>query len=140
MNLIISPLRKVIAFSALTLALAGSSLVALANDHDPIGSPKGSASTAEVKYVGGKTGEFMFNVVYDNTAGSRFGLKVLDAEGNLLYQNFYTDKKFDRKFKINDAEGKLTFVIKNYQDNSTQSFEVNSNTRMVEDIEVKEVK
>jgi hypothetical protein len=139
MNLIISPLRKAITFSALTLLLAGGSLAALANGHDPF-SPKGSASTAEVKYIGGKTGELIFNVVYNNTTGGRFSLRVLDADGNQIYQNFYTDKKFDKKFMINDAEGKVTFVLKNYQDNSTQSFEVNANTRLVEDIEVKEVK
>jgi len=139
MNLLISRLRKVITISALTLGLAGSSLAALASDHDPV-SPKGSASTAEVKYIGGKTGEFIFNVVYNNTAGSRFSLRVLDADGNQLYESSYTDKKFDKKFMINDAEGKVTFVIKNYQDNSTQSFEVNANTRLVEDIVVKEVK
>jgi hypothetical protein len=139
MKQIISPLRKAITFSALTLALAGGSLAVLANGHDPV-SPKGSASTAEVKYIGGKTGEFIFNVVYNNTAGSRFSLRVLDADRNQLYENFYTEKKFDKKFMINDAEGKVTFVIKNYQDNSTQSFEVNANTRLVEDIEVKEVK
>jgi hypothetical protein len=139
MKHIISPFRKAIIFSALTLALAGSSLATLANGHDPL-SPKGSASTAEVKYIGGKTGEFIFNVVYNNTTGSRFSLRVLDADGNQIYQNFYSDKKFDKKFMISDAEGKVTFVLKNYQDNSTQSFEVNANTRLVEDIEVKEVK
>jgi hypothetical protein len=39
-----------------------------------------------------------------------------------------------------DNYGKLTFVIRNFGDNSTQSFVVSSNTRLVEDVEVKEVK
>ena len=155
-----SPLRKVMTVAILATALAGSSLSALAGGPDTFGDPigsgprsgshpasdptvnglKGSASTAEVKYVNNMAGDFVFNVVYDNATGSRFSLRVLDADGNQLFQSFYSDKKFDKKFKITDAEGKFTFIIKNYQDNSTQRFEVNANTRLVEDVEVKEVR
>jgi hypothetical protein len=168
MNSMTSPLHKVIMVAILATALAGSSLSAQAGSSlsaqaggpeafgDPIGSGprsgshpagdpaasslKGSASNAEVKYVNNMAGDFVFNVVYDNATGSRFSLRVLDTDGYQLFQCFYSDKKFDKKFKITDAEGKFTFIIKNYQDNSTQRFEVNSNTRLVEDVEVKEVR
>jgi hypothetical protein len=142
MKLNISPLRKALTLSVLTIALAGSSVLTRANGSYPIGDPKGSASTAEVKYVGGAEGNRLFKVVYNNTDGSRFSLRVLDADGTQLYQGFFSDKKFNKTFKITNADnsGKLTFVIRNFQDNSTQSFEIDDNTRLVEDIEVKEVK
>ena len=142
MKLNISPLRKALTLSVLTITLAGSSVITRANDSHPIGDPKGSASTAEVKYVGGADGNRLFKVVYNNNEGSRFSLRVLDADGTQLYQGFFSDKKFNKTFKITNADnsGKLTFVIRNFQDNSTQSFEVDDNTRLVEDIEVKEVK
>src|ERR1700733_57722 len=118
MNTMISPFRKVMTVAVLAIALAAGSLTTLANgpyaSGNPIGSnpkgsasgrsPKGSASTAEVKYVVNKAGDFIFNVVYNNAPGSRFSLRVLDAEGNQLFQSFYSDKKFDKKFRIADAE------------------------------------
>src|SRR5579872_4225774 len=142
MKLNISPLRKALTLSVLTIALAGGSVVTRANGSYPIGDPKGSASTAEVKYVGGAEGNRLFKVIYNNNDGSRFSLRVLDADGTQLYQGFFSDKKFNKTFKITNADnsGKLTFVIRNFQDNSTQSFEIDDNTRLVEDIEVKEVK
>jgi hypothetical protein len=123
----------------LSFLLAGISLVSLANGHDPIGVR--SESAAEVKYISGKNGEFFFNVLYTNTSGSRFSLVIQDEYGNQLYQNFYTDKKFDKKFKLADPEsfGKLVFVIRNYSDNSVERFEVDSDNRLIEDVEVKEV-
>ncbi|HEY4061993.1 MAG TPA: hypothetical protein VGM30_08840 [Puia sp.] len=151
MNTIISRLRKAITLAVLTIALIGGSLVTrAAGGHDRTGNdstsrdntPAGSARTAEVTYLGGNAGEMAFKVVYNNTTGSRFSLKVLDADGNQLYQHFYSDTNFDKTFKVANADnyGKLTFVIRNFGDNSTQSFVVSSNTRLVEDVEVKEVK
>ena len=142
MNQLILNAQKALRLSALTLSLIAGSLLTRAAAKDPVEKHEGSASTAEVKYIGSNEGDPLFNVMYNNTTGARFSVKVLDNEGHQLFQGIYTDKKFDKKFKISDAGsyGKLTFVIRNFQDNSVQSFEINSNTRMVEDVEVKEVK
>lgn len=124
----------------LSFLLSGASLASLANGHEPIGTR--SESAAEVKCITDANGESLFNVVYTNAAGSRFSVAVLDEYGNQLYQNFYTVRKFDKKFKLADPDGfrKLTFVIRNYGDNSVQRFEVASDNRLVEDVEVREVK
>jgi hypothetical protein len=86
------------------------------------------ASAAEVKYIAGKDGDVLFNVVYNNATGQRFSVIVLDEFGNQLYQNFFSDKKFDRKFKLADPESTncLTFIIHNYGDNSVQRFRVDA--------------
>lgn len=136
-------IRKILSFSLFTLLLAGTSLLSLANGGNDGGTTGNTgASTAEVKYISGKDGENLFNVVYNNATGSRFSLIILDAEGNQLFQSQYTDKKFDKKFRLADPDefAKLTFVIRNFGDNSVQRWEVNANNKMVEDIEVKEVK
>ena len=125
----------------LTLALTGGTLVTRASGgHDPI--VAGNAQAAEVKYIGGREDEMVFKVVYKNIAGSRFSLRVYDADGNPLYQHSFSDTNFDKTFKVAGIDGyaKLTFVIRNLQDNSSQTFEVSSNARLVEDIEVKEVR
>ncbi len=135
-----------------TFLLAGTSLLSMANGHNSNtggndrngGGTKNnsSASTAEVKCISGKDGEYLFNVVYNNTTGSRFSLIILDAQGDQLFQSQYSDKKFDKKFRLADPDefARLTFVIRNYGDNSVQRWEVNANNKVVEDIEVKEVK
>ncbi len=136
-------IRQFFTSSLFTLMLTGTSLLSLANGGNG-GGPTGNtgASAAEVKYIPGKDGEYLFNVVYNNASGSRFSLIVLDEQGDQLFQSQYTDKKFDKKYKLADPDafGKVTFVIRNFGDNSVQRWEVNTNSRMVEDIEVKEVK
>lgn len=122
----------------LSLFLAGMSLASLANG--PVAGK--TESSAEVKYVGNSNGEFFFNVQYDNAAGSRFTVAILDEFGNQLYSGVYSAKKFEKNFRLADPEafGKLVFVIRNLGDNSVQRFEVNADSRLVEDVEVKEVK
>jgi hypothetical protein len=147
-------IRKAFAFSLLTLTLAGS-LVSRANNGNDINNAnngndegkKGStgssnAGTADVRYIVGNDGAYLFNVVYNNVSNSRFSVVILDAEGNQLFQSHYSDKKFDKKFRLAQPEefGRLTFIIRNLADNSVQRFEVDANSRLVEDVEVKEVK
>lgn len=135
----ISRLRKSISLSLLTILFGSISLVTLANGNEPIG--EHSAATAEVKYIATKEGEGLFNVIYNNAAGSRFSITVLDEYGNQLYQGFFADRRFDRKFKLADPEStsKLTFVIRSYSDNSIQRFEVDNTSQLVEDVQVTEL-
>lgn len=140
MKLILSHIRKTISLSFLTVLFGGISIVTFANGNEPLGDR--NAETAEVKYITTKEGEGLFNVVYNNTTGSRFSVTVLDEFGNQLYQGFFSDRKFDRKFKLADPEiaSKLTFIIRNYADNSTQRYQVDATARLVEDVQVKEVR
>ena len=135
----ISHLRKSISLSLLTILFGSISLATFANSNEPIGDR--SAATAEVKYIATKEGDGLFNVVYNNAAGSRFSIAVLDEYGNRLYQAYFSDRKFDRKFKLADPESasKLTFVIRNYGDNSVQRFQVDATNQFVEDVQVTEV-
>ena len=75
MNALFINIRK----SLLTALLGSASLVSLANGNGPTGGGN-TANTAEVKYVTQKEGQGIFNVRYNNAAGSRFSLVVLDAE------------------------------------------------------------
>ncbi len=97
--------------------------------------------TATVKYIGSRDGQRLFNVLYTNNSGARFSVKVQDGEGNVIFNGSFTDKKFDKKFKLEGTTDtdKLLFTITNSGDNSTQAFEVNASTRLVEDVELKEL-
>jgi len=58
--------------------------------------------------------------------------------GNTLFQDTYSEKKFDKKFVFDKSEniGKLTFVLRSLKDNQTQVFEINTVTRVVENVDV----
>lgn len=88
MTPIISHLRKSISLSLLTVLFGSISIVTLANGSEPIGDH--SAATAEVKYIAAKDGEGLFNVIYNNAAGARFSIGVLDEYGNQLYQGVFS--------------------------------------------------
>ena len=137
MNALFINIRK----SLLTALLGGASLVSLANGNGPVNGGN-SANTAEVKYITMQEGDGVFNVRYTNAAGDRFSLVVLDADGDQLYQRIFSDKNFDKNFKLADPESfhKLVFVIRDLNDNTTQRFEVESVSREVEVVDVKELK
>jgi ABC-type cobalt transport system substrate-binding protein len=131
--------KKILNIFFVSAVLLTTSLVTRANKASGHTGDDGD-KTAEVKYIGSVDGERLFNVLYTNNSGARFSIKVQDAGGNLIFKGSFTDKKFDRKFKLETADtDKLVFTITNYGDNSTQAFEVNASTRLVEDIEVKEL-
>jgi hypothetical protein len=101
-----------------------------------------TGGNAAVKYIPAKEGRGVFNVVYDNPEGSRFLLQILDADGNQLYQSAFTDKKFTRNFQLADPDSynKLVFVIRNLNDKSSRRWEVSTNTQVIEDVNVKELR
>jgi hypothetical protein len=90
----------------------------------------------EVKFVGTSEDAVVFNVTVDNPTGGKFSVIVLDEEGTPIFQEIYSDKKFDKRFKLPKSEkNKLTFVIRNFKTaDIKQSFEIN--TKYVEDVTV----
>jgi len=93
-----------------------------------------------IRHLGNTTETMNFQVKYDNESGNKFAVVVRDQENNILYQEYYTDKKFDKKFSIPKVDNsKVIFQFKNVKDNSIQTFEVNTNIRMVEEVIVKRV-
>ena len=100
-----------------------------------------SETTATVKYVGTDENSYVFNVIYNNDNGEKFLLRIADREGNVLFTQTYTGKKFERRFRLmKDAiQGPLNFTIKNLKDNSIQTFRVTTTEQVVEDVVVKQV-
>lgn len=97
-------------------------------------------SNATVKHIGNPAGSIVFQVQYDNLSGDKFSLTIKDDDGTILFQDTYTDKKFDKKFQLPQGEAdKLKFIIKGLKSNNIQTFEVNTRSRLVEEIVVKRV-
>jgi hypothetical protein len=107
-----------------------------------LGSGGSGARTADVTYIPVTENQGVFKVVYNNEAGSRFVLQILDEDGNQLYRKIFTDKKFSKNFELADPDSysRLVFVIHNLGDKSFQRFEVEARTHLIEDVNVREIK
>ncbi|WP_315819489.1 hypothetical protein [Paraflavitalea speifideaquila] len=94
--------------------------------------------TASVTHIGNTKGNVVFQVQYDNQAGDRFSLIIKSIDDTILFQDNYTDRKFNKRFQLPEPlSDKLRFIIRPFKGNQVQTFEVNTSTRIIEEIVVK---
>jgi len=97
--------------------------------------------SAQVKYLGTQDDMVLFNVTYPNPQGTAFSLVVKDQDGTELYKNAYTEKNFYKQFRLPRADrNRITFTIRNNKETDiVKTFQINVNSRYVEDIAVKKL-
>ena len=102
----------------------------------PYGDP--IVKAASIKHISTTNDKVIFQLSLENEAGERFSVSIRDNDGNTLFQDFYSDKKFDKKYVFAKSEdlSKLTFIIRSLKDNATQVFEINTVPRVVENYDV----
>ena len=102
----------------------------------PYGDP--IVKAASIKHISTTNDKVIFQLSLENEAGERFSVSIRDNDGNTLFQDFYSDKKFDKKyvFAKSDDLSKLTFIVRSLKDNTSQVFEVNTVPRVVENYDV----
>jgi hypothetical protein len=124
--------NRFFAFTVTAILLSASaSLQAQSNE---------TVKPAAIRHLGNTTETMQFQVKFDNEAGDKFAVVVRDQDNNVLFQEFYTDKNFDRKFSLPKVDNnKVIFQIKSLKSNAIQTYEVNTNVRMVEEVIVKRV-
>ena len=100
---------------------------------------KAEANPVNVTYIGSQDGNYIFDVQFDNNAGDTYYVAVVDDAGNTLYKGMYSDKKFDKKFKLPSGEeiNTVSFVIRNLKSNSSFTYAVAAQQRSVEEVTVK---
>lgn len=114
-----------------------------------VNSQKGLAQTAHHAEINQKPAvithletndeNMIFRLNFDNPSGEKFLVIVKDNDG-VLFQNAYWGKNFDKKFLLPKPEdNRVTFIIRNTKTNWSEAFEVNRNTRTIEEIIVKRV-
>lgn len=96
------------------------------------------ANKVEVKYTGvDKYNQLSFNVKYSNPSGNIFTLVVLDENGDQLFRAHYSDRKFDKTFKLPKSEvNKISFVIEDGKGAFKEKFDVNVETTTYENVTV----
>lgn len=103
------------------------------------GTTPADANPVNVTYVGSQDGAYIFDVQFDNNAGDTYYVAVVDDAGNTLYKGLYSDKKFDKKFKLpaGDEINSVSFVIRNLKSNNSFTYAVGTQQRSIEEVTVK---
>jgi hypothetical protein len=91
-----------------------------------------------IQYLGTSDNSVWFNVKYANPTAEKFTLVIKNADGDILYQGQFTDVSFAKKIKllIEDEDVNPTFIIKAGNRQIAQSFQVNTSTRLIEQVVV----
>lgn len=99
----------------------------------------GQNEPVTVKYLGTQDDMVVFNVSYANPDGSKFTVIVKDQDGTQLYQNIFSEKSFYKQFRLPKTDkDRIVFVVRNGKDaDVVKTFEINVNSRYVQDVAVK---
>lgn len=101
----------------------------------------GGIGKTEITHAGTNSQSIFFDVKVENSEGKRFLIFVKDENGNTLYRGVYNSKDFSKRFVVPRLDSnKITFVIKGESDNKSESFEINSNTRVIEEVVVRKMR
>jgi len=97
-----------------------------------------SANQATVQFAGSVDNALYFNVKVANTNSDKFTVTVTDNDGDVLYTQTFSDKSFDKKFKLlkSDDISRYNFKITSNNKDLEQSFSVNASTKVVDDVVV----
>jgi hypothetical protein len=132
MNKSLARLGASVFLSGLFLLHAGTAKAQVAATH-------ASPDSVMVTFIGSQEGSYIFDVQFDNNAGETYIVAIVDDAGNTLFKSFYSDKKFDKKFKLPPETdvNSVSFVIRNLHSNASVTYAVNTTERSVQDVSVK---
>jgi hypothetical protein len=96
------------------------------------------ANQATVQFAGSADNALYFNVKVANTYGDKFTVTVTDNDGDVLYSQSFSDKNFDKRFKLlkSDDISRYNFKITSNNKDIEQSFSVSATTKTVDDVTV----
>jgi hypothetical protein len=96
----------------------------------------GGGIRAAIKYVGTADDQLIFKLEIENSVNDSYSIKIRDEEGNTFFEERFRDKKLTRRFAIKkeDAGELLTFIIKSSRDQQVETFQIDRNVRMIEDL------
>jgi len=132
---------KFIKTTVVVLMLSGSYAVSYATPvFAGIENPGPGVGKTMVTHVSSDSKSQLFEVKVENATGEKFQIVVKDDNGRTLYRGNFTEKAFSKKFRLPKGESeKVTFIIKNEAGTESETFEINSSVRFVEEVVVKKV-
>lgn len=132
----INTIVKILFFTAV-IALFTFGTVLTANAQEG-----GNKDNVEIKYLGSVGNNPIFQVEFDNLEEEELYITLKDSEGNTLYAERFKDKKFSKKFQVERADEDLRVVltVANRKGRFSQQYQINRNTRIVQDVFVTKVR
>lgn len=130
----INNIVKVLFFTAvMALLTVGTVLSANANEgNNPVA----------IKYIGAVGNQPVFQVEFDNAAEAELLVVLKDADGHVLYNEKFQGKHFSKRFQLNRSEEDLNVSLNliNRKARQSQEYQINRNTRVVEDVTITRVR
>jgi hypothetical protein len=132
-------------FSSFFKAAAVVIIITLANSAKaqvtPVSAPVTEVlAKAAVTYVATGDDSLLFDVKVNNEAGEKFTILVKDDKSSIIYRGNYYDKNFRKRFILPKTDSnKLTFLIRSESGSQSETFEINTNTRLIEEVSVRRV-
>jgi hypothetical protein len=136
-----SVFNKFFKTAAVVLMLTGAAAEMQASPvFAPIHNPGAGVGKTVINYLSTNEQNNIFEVKVENATGERFTIVIKDNHNNTLYRGAFSGKDFSKKFLLPKVDSdKITFHVKSNSGSSTETFEINSNTRVVEEVVVKRV-
>jgi hypothetical protein len=108
------------------LFLFGSPLTTKANDGGKK-TPTITEAQVSITYQGVSDNNLVFNVNYENLSGGKFWLIIKNDNGDIVYQQHFTDTHFAKTiyFQNTDTDINPTFVIRTGNNEVVRQFQVN---------------
>ena len=132
----INNIVKIVFFTAV-IALFTFGTVLTANAQE-----SGNKENVEIKYLGAVGNNPIFQVEFDNLEEEELFITLKDSDGNMLYSEKFKEKKFSKKFQVERADEDLRVIltIANKKGKFSQQYQINRNTRIVQDVFVTKVR
>jgi hypothetical protein len=118
-----------VAFAAI-LIIAANPLASLANGGGKSAKHSAGSSVEDqvsVKFVGSTDKDISFKVDFENPTGEKFALIVKNDNGDIVFNQQYTDTHFSKTVVIENAELAIqpTFIIRTANQDIVRQFQVN---------------
>jgi hypothetical protein len=107
------------------------------------GTKEVAKTPVEVKYLGTNETQPIFQVDINNLKGEDLFVVLKDDEGGTLYRERFNKRSFSRKFQLNlpdPSNMKVTMTVSSKDGKNTQEFQINNETKFVEDVVVTRVR
>ena len=105
--------------------------------------PAKNETPVDVKYVGTINYQPVLQIQFDNETEEEVTVTLRDEDGTYLYSESFSGKKYSKKFQFEkpaDTDLNVQLVITSKSKKEAQVFNINKNTRFVEDVVISKVK
>ena len=96
-------------------------------------------NTPVIETVSNSEGDNLVQVKWDNTTGDRFAVVVRNKGGDILFNETYSDQKFDKRFRLPKEDEALTLTLRTLKGKTISSVQINNTVRTVQELVIRKI-